>query len=127
MLMSVISFNIRNRNLKIEISFVWYPPLPFPFSLVIFVEQGGVLALHLRLILKIKTFSTHFKANYNKLETQNGGGVRLLVKAFKMPWMCENVKFARFMDYGPSLWIDKSTKRNINKDSFLRILASVVA
>ena len=30
------------------------------------------------------------------------------------------------MDYGPSLWIDKSTKRNINEDLFLRILASIV-
>ena len=32
------------------------------------------LASHLKLILTIKTFSTHSKANYNKLETQNGGG-----------------------------------------------------
>ena len=33
----------------------------------------------------VKTFSTHFKANDNKLETQNGGGggVRLLVKMLK--------------------------------------------
>ena len=29
------------------------------------------------------------------------------------------------MDYGPFLWIDKSTKQNINEDSFLRILASI--
>ena len=49
------------------------PPPPLPFSLVV-LEQGGVLASHLRLILTIKTFSTHSKANYNKLETQNGGG-----------------------------------------------------
>ena len=34
----------------------------------------------------IKTFSTHSKANYNQLETQNrGGGVGLLVRAFKTP------------------------------------------
>ena len=49
------------------------PPPPLPFSLVV-LEQGGVLASHLRLILTIKTFSTHSKANYNKLETQNEGG-----------------------------------------------------
>ena len=48
-------------------------PPPLPFSLVV-LEQGGVLASHLRLILTIKTFFTHSKANYNKLETQNGGG-----------------------------------------------------
>ena len=35
----------------------------------------------------MKTFSTHSKANYNQLETQNrgGGGVGLLVRAFKTP------------------------------------------
>ena len=78
MLTSVIFFNFRNRNFKIEISFVWLPPPPLPFSLVV-LEQGFFFfffffASHLRLILTIKTFSTHSKANYNQLETQNRGG-----------------------------------------------------
>ena len=72
MLTTMIFFNFWNQNFKIEILFVWLPP-PFAFFWVV-LEQGGVLASHLRLILTIKTFSTHFKANYNKLETQNGGG-----------------------------------------------------
>ena len=74
-------FDFRNRSFKIEISLdvtlITSPPLPF--SLVV-LEQGFFFffffffASHLRLVLTIKTFSTHSKANYNKLETQNGGG-----------------------------------------------------
>ena len=84
MLASVIFFNFRSRNLKIGNLVCVITPPPLPFSLVV-LEQGSVLASHFRLILTIKTFSTDSKANYNKLETQNGGGgggVGLLVKAF---------------------------------------------
>ena len=72
MLTSVIFFNFRNRNFNIEISFVWLPPLAFFISCL--RARVFFFASHLRLVLTIKTFSTHSKANYNKLETQNGGG-----------------------------------------------------
>ena len=50
---------------------------PFAFFISCLRARGVFFfffASHLRLVLTIKTFSTHSKANYNKLETQNGGG-----------------------------------------------------
>ena len=98
------------------------PPLPF---LLVVLVQGWCFGITLTLILTIKTFSTHFKANYNKLETQNGGGGSASFgENAKTRQICENVKLARFMDLGPSLGNDISTKQNIDEDSFLRIIAS---
>ena len=70
--MSVIFFNFRNQNFKIEIWFVWWPPPPYFISCLSAV--GWCFGITLTLIFTVKTFPTHFKANYNKLETQNGGG-----------------------------------------------------
>ena len=115
--MSVIFFNFRNQNFKIEIWFVWLPPPPAYF--VSYLSAGGwCFGITLTLILTVKTFPTHFKANYNKLETQNGGGggSASFGENAITPQICENVKLARFMDLGSSLGIDISTKQNIDED-----------
>ena len=52
--------------------------------------------------------------------------MRLLVKMLKRRKFVKKCQTCAFMDLGPSLGNDISTKQNIDEDSFLRILASNV-
>ena len=58
----------------------------------------------------------------NQRHKTEGRGNASFGESVKRHYIREKVKFARFMDFSPSRWIDKSTKQKNDEDSFLLIL-----